>query len=114
MLGCKRPLSASLVMELFEQRAHLDRRHFARIRHDRYDRVALAVDLPGKDGRRRRAGSALRARLAALLIPDLYVGNGQSKGSDDPEDLFNVTEIVKGIDAAETLEETGCRMTWPA
>ena len=43
------------------------------------------------------------------LIPDLYVGDGQSKGSDDPEDLFNVTEIVKGIDAAETLEETGAR-----
>ncbi|HEY2531491.1 MAG TPA: ABC transporter substrate-binding protein [Xanthobacteraceae bacterium] len=47
------------------------------------------------------------------LIPDLYVGNAQAKGSD-PEDLFNVTEIVKGIDAAGTLEETGCHMTWPA
>jgi branched-chain amino acid transport system substrate-binding protein len=47
------------------------------------------------------------------LIPNLFVGNAQSKGSD-PEDLFNVTEVVKGIDAAGTLEETGCKMTWPA
>jgi branched-chain amino acid transport system substrate-binding protein len=47
------------------------------------------------------------------LIPDLYVGNAQSKGSD-PEDLFHVSEVVKGIDAAGTLEETGCKMTWPA
>ncbi|HEY2136629.1 MAG TPA: ABC transporter substrate-binding protein [Xanthobacteraceae bacterium] len=46
------------------------------------------------------------------LIPNLYVGNAQSKGSD-PEDLFNVTEIVKGIDAAGSLEDTGCKMTWP-
>src|SRR5271166_1376487 len=45
------------------------------------------------------------------LIPDLYVGNAQSAPSGgDPEDLFNVTEVVKGIDAAGTLEETGCKM----
>jgi branched-chain amino acid transport system substrate-binding protein len=47
------------------------------------------------------------------LIPNLFVGNAQSKGSD-PEDLFNVTEVVKGIDAAGTLEDTGCKMSWPA
>jgi branched-chain amino acid transport system substrate-binding protein len=47
------------------------------------------------------------------LIPDLYVGQAQSKGSD-PEDLFKVSQVVKGIDAAGTLEETGCKMTWPA
>ena len=47
------------------------------------------------------------------LIPDLYVGQAQSKGSE-PEDLFKVAEIIKGIDAAGTLEETGCKMTWPA
>jgi branched-chain amino acid transport system substrate-binding protein len=49
------------------------------------------------------------------LIPDLYVGNAQQapKGSD-PEDLFNVTEIVKGQTAAGTLEDTGCKMTWPS
>ncbi len=47
------------------------------------------------------------------LIPNLYVGNAQSKGSA-PEDLFNVTEVVKGITVAGTLEDTGCKMTWPA
>jgi branched-chain amino acid transport system substrate-binding protein len=47
------------------------------------------------------------------LIPNLYVGNAQSKGSD-PEDLFNVSEVVKGTDIAGTLEDTGCKMTWPA
>ena len=48
------------------------------------------------------------------LIPDLYVGQAQSKGTDDPEDLFKVNEIIKGGDVAETLEETGCKQTWPA
>jgi len=47
------------------------------------------------------------------LIPNLFVGQAQSKGGD-PEDLFKVTEVVKGLDAAGTLEETGCKMTWPA
>jgi branched-chain amino acid transport system substrate-binding protein len=47
------------------------------------------------------------------LIPNLYVGNAQSQGSD-PEDLFAVTELVKGSDVAGTLEETGCKLTWPA
>jgi len=48
------------------------------------------------------------------LIPDLYVGNAQSKGPGGPEDLFNVTDIVKGPVAAGTLQDTGCKMTWPA
>lgn len=48
------------------------------------------------------------------LIPDLYVGRAQSKGEDDPEDLFKVDEIVKGADVAGTLEETGCKQTWPS
>jgi branched-chain amino acid transport system substrate-binding protein len=47
------------------------------------------------------------------LIPDLYVGNAQSKGPGGPEDLFNVTDIVKGPTAAGTLQDTGCKMTWP-
>jgi branched-chain amino acid transport system substrate-binding protein len=49
------------------------------------------------------------------LIPDLYVGNAQqAPKSGDPEDLFHVTEVVKGITAAGTLQDTGCKMTWPA
>ena len=46
------------------------------------------------------------------LIPNLYVGNAQAKG-DDAEDLFKVSEVVKGPDIAGSLEETGCKMTWP-
>jgi branched-chain amino acid transport system substrate-binding protein len=46
------------------------------------------------------------------LIPNLYVGQAQSKGSD-PEDLFKVNEVVKGADVAGTLEATGCKQTWP-
>jgi branched-chain amino acid transport system substrate-binding protein len=48
------------------------------------------------------------------LIPNLYVGNAQSTGSDDPEDLFKVSEVVKGGDIAGSVEDTGCKMTWPA
>ena len=47
------------------------------------------------------------------LIPNLYVGNAQAKGSA-PDDFFKVTNVVKGTDIAGTLEETGCKMTWPA
>src|SRR5271157_4078236 len=47
------------------------------------------------------------------LIPNLFVGHAQAQGSA-PDDLFKVTEVVKGVDAAGTLEETGCKMTWPA
>jgi branched-chain amino acid transport system substrate-binding protein len=46
------------------------------------------------------------------LIPNLYVGHAQGKG-DAPDDLFKVTTVVKGTDAAGTLEDTGCKMTWP-
>jgi len=47
------------------------------------------------------------------LIPTLYVGNAQAKGSA-PDDLFHVTEDVKGDTVSGTVEESGCKMTWPA
>jgi branched-chain amino acid transport system substrate-binding protein len=47
------------------------------------------------------------------LIPNLFVGHAQAQGSA-PDDLFKVTEVIKGADAAGTLEESGCKMTWPA
>jgi branched-chain amino acid transport system substrate-binding protein len=47
------------------------------------------------------------------LMPTLYVGNAIEKGSD-PEDLFKVDELVKGVDAALPVAETGCRLSWPA
>jgi branched-chain amino acid transport system substrate-binding protein len=48
------------------------------------------------------------------LIPDLFVGAAQGKGADDPEDLFRVSDVVKGADVAGTLEDTGCKQTWPS
>ena len=47
------------------------------------------------------------------LIPNLFVAHAQAKGIND-EDLFKVTTVVKGDDIAGTLEETGCKLTWPA
>jgi branched-chain amino acid transport system substrate-binding protein len=47
------------------------------------------------------------------LMPTLYVGKAQAKGSD-PEDLFQVTQLVKGPDAAGPVEETGCKLKWPS
>jgi branched-chain amino acid transport system substrate-binding protein len=47
------------------------------------------------------------------LIGTLYVGNAQA-GGDAPDDLFKVTDVVKGADIASSIEESGCKMTWPA
>ena len=47
------------------------------------------------------------------LIPTLYVGSAQPSG-DGPDDLFKVTSVVSGSDVAGTVEESGCKMTWPA
>ena len=46
------------------------------------------------------------------LMPDLYVGHAVEKGPE-PEDLFHVDQIVKGIDAALPVEETGCHISMP-
>jgi branched-chain amino acid transport system substrate-binding protein len=45
-------------------------------------------------------------------INTLYTGHAKSGGSD-PEDLFEVTDLIKGAEVAGTLEETGCKLTWP-
>ena len=45
------------------------------------------------------------------LMPTLYVGHAQEKGSE-AEDLFQVDELVKGVDAALPVAETGCQMKW--
>ncbi len=47
------------------------------------------------------------------LIATLFVGNAQASGAA-PDDLFKVTDVVKGTDVAGTLDESGCKMTWPA
>jgi len=46
------------------------------------------------------------------LLATLFVGDAQAKGSA-PDDLFKVTKTVSGVDAAGSLEESGCKMTWP-
>jgi branched-chain amino acid transport system substrate-binding protein len=47
------------------------------------------------------------------LIAALFVGAAQASG-DEPDDLFKVTNVVNGADVAGTVEESGCKMTWPA
>jgi branched-chain amino acid transport system substrate-binding protein len=56
-------------------------------------------------------GASYRAAQNQLM-PDLYVGNALAQG-DDPEDLFEVAEVVKADSVAGSLEQTGCKLTWP-
>ena len=46
------------------------------------------------------------------LLASLYVGNAQPSGSA-PDDLFHVTDVVNGAQIASSVEESGCKMTWP-
>ena len=46
------------------------------------------------------------------LMASLFVGEAQAQGSA-PDDLFKVTEVINGADVAGTVEESGCKMTWP-
>lgn len=48
------------------------------------------------------------------LMPTLFVGHAQANGKDDPEDLFVVDERIKGAEAALPVEQTGCKLTYPA
>ena len=47
------------------------------------------------------------------LLASLFVGEAQASGSA-ADDLFKVASVVNGADAAGPLEESGCKMTWPA
>jgi branched-chain amino acid transport system substrate-binding protein len=47
------------------------------------------------------------------LIASLYVGNAQAGGTD-PEDLFNVTHVMRGIDVAGRVEDSPCKLVWPS
>ena len=46
------------------------------------------------------------------LLASLFVGNAQPSGSA-PDDLFHVTSVVNGAEIASSVEESGCKMTWP-
>jgi branched-chain amino acid transport system substrate-binding protein len=47
------------------------------------------------------------------LLASLFVGEAQASGSA-PDDLFKVTQVVNGANIAGTVEESGCKMAWPA
>lgn len=47
------------------------------------------------------------------LMPNLYIGHAVAHGSV-PEDLFHVDQVVKGVDVAPPVSETGCHLKWPA
>src|SRR6185437_1896009 len=48
------------------------------------------------------------------LMTSAFVGEALQKGKDDPEDLFRVDTVVPGDKTAASIEETGCKMQWPA
>ena len=49
------------------------------------------------------------------LMPTLFVGNSQkAPAGGDKEDLFKVNQLVKGVDAALSVAETGCKLVWPS
>jgi branched-chain amino acid transport system substrate-binding protein len=46
------------------------------------------------------------------LMPDLYVGHAVEQGPE-PEDLFHVDSVAKGVDVALPVDQTGCHLKWP-
>jgi branched-chain amino acid transport system substrate-binding protein len=48
-----------------------------------------------------------------LLIGTLWAGNAQAQGSDGADDLFHIDTIIDSKTIAPTVEEAGCKMTWP-
>jgi branched-chain amino acid transport system substrate-binding protein len=47
------------------------------------------------------------------LLATLFVGEAQAKGSS-PDDLFKVMRTFNGADVAESVEQSGCKMSWPS
>jgi branched-chain amino acid transport system substrate-binding protein len=80
------------------------------------DAVAMAKALQGFELPPEIGLSPNRAFYRAgqnQLIASLFVGTAQASGSE-PDDLFKVTQVVNGADVAGTVEDSGCKMTWPA
>jgi len=46
------------------------------------------------------------------FVASLFVGSAQASGAD-PEDLFNVARVVRGIDVAGRIEDSPCKLVWP-
>ncbi|HEX7388436.1 MAG TPA: ABC transporter substrate-binding protein [Castellaniella sp.] len=49
-----------------------------------------------------------------LLIGTLWAGHAQAKGDGGADDLFHIDEVIESKTIAPTVEETQCKMTWPA
>jgi len=48
-----------------------------------------------------------------LLIGTLWAGHAQAQGSA-PDDLFHIDSVIDSKTIAPTIEEAGCKMTWPS
>jgi branched-chain amino acid transport system substrate-binding protein len=48
------------------------------------------------------------------LMTSAFVGEAQSHGAGDPEDLFRVDHVIAGDETAPPESETGCKIQWPA
>src|ERR1700680_1625449 len=47
------------------------------------------------------------------LMTSAFIGEALSKGAGDPEDLFQVDQVVPGDKTAPAETETGCTLQWP-
>ncbi len=48
------------------------------------------------------------------LMTSAFVGEAQSHGASDPEDLFRVDHVIAGDETAPPEDATGCKIQWPA
>jgi branched-chain amino acid transport system substrate-binding protein len=48
------------------------------------------------------------------LMTSAFVGQALSKGKDDPEDLFQVDNVIAGDKTAPAEGDTGCKVVWPS
>lgn len=48
------------------------------------------------------------------LVPAAFVGHEQAKGTDDPEDLFVVEQVIPGTSYMPAPADTGCKLNYPA
>jgi branched-chain amino acid transport system substrate-binding protein len=48
------------------------------------------------------------------LMTSAFIGEAQSQGKDDPEDLFRVDNVIAGDKTAPPEDQTGCKVQWPA
>ena len=47
------------------------------------------------------------------LVPAVFVGHAQAKGTSDPEDLFVVDQVVQGPSFMPPASQTGCKLNYP-